>query len=170
MTDNQEYYFNLNIVGDALAYIVSVVEDREFVYTTVNTHTYEWDKFEGMVSNHFYFKAIIDNEIKECNLCVNENDKQIWDIKRLAFIFKLTKQYEERYVDERAKNCYLKIFEDSVFPYLNDFIELLESYRKNNIELTKDNTILLAYNYVKANYPYDETQEINKLKEKTIGK
>jgi hypothetical protein len=173
MINNNEYYFKLNDVGDALAYIVSIVENEEFIYTTINTHTWGYDRFDGMTSNALCYRGIINREIKECNLCVNKDEQQIWQIKRYAHIFENTLGHNEATSEDRAdKAIYLKIFKDSSFPYLDEFIEILEQHKKiAKKELEKNYINLLAFNYVQEKYPYDETEEIKRYThKKTIGK
>ena len=144
----KRYSFKLDTIGPALAYIVSEYEGVKYLYTSVRTYSLninEEDE-ETTFKGPYYNMAIVQEEFLNCDFRT-DNDNEIWKMKKLALIFKNNDKDKNSSVLSSIQDRYLRIFQKSPFPYLQDFIEVLASERENGTEITQQSAFSLAINY-----------------------
>ena len=143
----EKYSFKLNDIGEALAYVASFIEKDSFTYTAVRT--YSWDKVDDEVQfdGPYYNMAIVRTNYEDSDFCTNKNPYEIWRMQRLAFIFKNNSKNQHTSITLANKDTYLRIFKNSSFEYLQDFIELLASERLNTGSMTREQAMALAIRY-----------------------
>ena len=157
-----KYSFKLNDIGEALAYVTSFYERDLFTYTTVRTYSWETIDEETKMDGPYYNMAIVKSKYENSDFCTNKNPYEIWRMQRLAFIFKNNAKDQHTSVTLANTETYLRIFKNSPFEYLQDFIELLANEKMNNGSITKDQANYLAIKYCKLVSSYeDEPNEID---------
>ncbi len=151
----EKYSFKLNDIGEALAYVASFIEKDSFTYTAVRT--YSWDKVDDEVQfdGPYYNMAIVRTNYEDSDFCTNKNPYEIWRMQRLAFIFKNNSKNQHTSITLANKDTYLRIFKNSSFEYLQDFIELLASERLNTGSMTREQAMALAIRYCKFISSFD---------------
>lgn len=144
----RKYSFKLDTIGPALAYIVSEYEGVKYLYTSVRTYSLDINEEdeETKVNGPYYNMAIVQEEFMNCDFRTG-NDNEIWKMKKLALIFKNNEKNKNSSVLPSIQDRYLRIFQKSPFPYLQDFIEVLASERENGKEITQESAFSLALNY-----------------------
>ena len=167
----KKYSFKLNIIGDALAHIVSQVEGKDYVYSSVET--YSWQEINNVkfIAGPMYNMAIVQNEYENIPFCTNIRESELWKKQKIAMIFKNTYGYpKSTSVTLATQDTYMRIFGNSLFPYLQEYIEMLADYReKNNVEITRELAFKLAFNYCGIIFGlFDNDKEPNKQKKITL--
>ena len=154
MQDNEQikkkYSFKLNVIGDALAQIVSQIEGKEYTYTSVETYERITIGRQELICHHIYSMAIVQEGYEQALFCTNPEESIIWRNQNIALIFKNNYTFDGQSTAVLAtKDMYLNnIFKQSCFPYLDDYIKILANYREQNGEITREIAFKLAFNYV----------------------
>lgn len=146
-TNEKSHYFKPNLIGEALAYIVSEVEGDEYVYARLNTFKYGWTKRRGQWINSYYYMAIVKRDFKDCNFCLNPNSP--WMKMNIALILKMTFTWpsDDIYIGKESVD-FENEFKNSIFPYLDDFISELTIAKSEKDELSKEEVIKLAQAFI----------------------
>lgn len=143
----KKYSFKLNDIGEALAIVTSFYEKDSFTYAAVRTYSWDIIDDETKLDGPYYNMAIVKSKYENSDFCTNKNPYEIWRMQRLAFIFKNNSKDQHTSITLANKDTYLRIFKNSSFEYLQDFIELLASERLNTGSMTREQAIALAIRY-----------------------
>jgi hypothetical protein len=153
----KNYSFKLNDIGEALAIVTSFFEKDSFTYTAVRTYSWEQVDDEVIFDGPYYNMAIVKSKYENSDFCTNNNPNEIWRMQRLAFIFKNNCKDQHTSIILADKEIYFRIFKNSQFEYLQDFIEVLSSTRQNNGgTITREEANSLAIKYCKTMASFDD--------------
>ena len=161
----EKYSFKLNDIGEALAIVTSFYEKDSFTYAAVRTYSWDVINDETKLDGPYYNMAIVKSKYENSDFCTNKNPYEIWRMQRLAFIFKNNSKDQHTSITLANKDIYLRIFKNSPFEYLQDFIELLASERLNTGSMTREQANSLAIRY--CNFISSFDNDPNKTKKYT---
>lgn len=92
--------------------------------------------------------AIVKQGLSKCYFCLNDDSP--WIHARLAHVLECTRHWTSDMVDYERPVSFAEEFssQDCPFPYLNDFLIILENVKNSNGELTKEMVMESANNFV----------------------
>ncbi|MBE6140049.1 MAG: hypothetical protein E7172_00690 [Firmicutes bacterium] len=158
--ENKKYLFIPNIIGPILANIVSKIEEEEYIFDYVYSYSCEESRNLKRVIINYCSLAIVKKDFENCYFCLNSNSP--WLKTNICHIIECTKElfiydYDYKYYRPLGKTLvnFENEFNNSPFPYLNDFIKSLVESKEYINELTEE--IIMAFaqkfvqNYLKNN-------------------
>ncbi len=156
----KRFCFAPNLIGDALAHIVSELEGETYTYESLEVYERGWRRGQGVYINYFDTMAIVKQGLSKCRFCLNDDSP--WMYARLAHILSCTMHWPSQTVNYEIPVNFADEFssQNCPFPYLNDFLAFLKKARSSEGKLTKETVMELANDFVTK----QQTSEKAKMK------
>lgn len=144
---SNEALFSPDLIGEALARIVSEFEGQKYIYASLKVYEHGWRQGTGIYINNFHTKAIVRQELSEYSFCLNDDSP--WRLAKLAHILECTRHWTSDIINYDIPVSFIDEFssQNCFFPYLNDFLNILENTKKEKGEVTKEMVMALANDF-----------------------
>lgn len=162
MKQNANFNFTVENIGDALVFIVSQIENEEYILEYVNYYSTYWRRGSGFEASCSTLLSIVKSGYE--NLYFTSNHVCPWMIDKISHPITCIydpylagkSDYCREYDPFRKKTGNFETeFQDNSdnlkvnpFPYLNEFIQEIATLQ-NNKQLTKNEIMHLAENFIK---------------------
>lgn len=153
------YSFKPSDIGDALALIVSDVEGKGYIFTNVKTYSHTIIGKQEIVPYRTTNLAIVEYGYEDLEYCVDKDKDHLWKRKKTAIIFQ--NNYGVSSTELENQEIYYRImFNNSIFPYLQDYIESLVQIKKQGGIINRDTANAVAIQFIATrNRRIQEEQE-----------
>ena len=164
---NRMGVFKINDLGVILAHIVSEIENKYYLYQTVEYCDYSWCKHTSWRPKKGMICAIVEDTYKDCCFKIDDSIEKDPVIVAKMVCFLGGKSLEckrtECVLGDTEKN-FVGFFKNSAFPYLDDFVDKLVVYRydKDNQMMDHEEILNLANDFIASKKDVDDNARVIK--------